>query len=260
MIPSNKIHSTEKLVDVEDSKLILGQSSTLSDEKTNKHDTKIESMTKFEKIKKTALEWSKEVSFQVFPKIFDEDLHLIMRFIWFLVFLAFVGITSFLIVQSILGYLQWGTVSTIEIIVEIPTTYPAITICDSNPFTSKYAQTLLETLALQKFNIDITTMSLAEFNVYKENLTDYAKIVVNNPDFGDENRKLLGFKNFSDILFQKKYDLNYIYLGIDILWHWHPNYGNCYQFNGPLVKNVSHENSTIYSQGAEGDFYGLYIK
>ena len=221
-----------------------------------------EPITKLAKAKEIIFEWSKEVAFQAYPKVFNEKLHLAVRIIWTLVFLGFSGITCFLCVQSLLGYLQWGTVSTIEIVREVPTKFPAITICDSNIFTSKYAQTLLETLALLKFNINITTMNITEFNIYKENLTNYAKIVVNNPDFGEENRKLLGFSNLSSIVLQKRFDLDDIgEFDDNFVRFWHANYGNCYQFNmGTINTSIKNESKALKHQASEGDTFGLYLK
>ena len=132
MTSSNQIHPTEELEGV-------NQVAEKSDVILDKDESEKETRITYENVKETAFKWSKEVSFQGYPKIFDEELHLSLRFIWFVAFLCFTCITSFLIVQSILGYLQWDTISTIQIVREAPTHFPAITLCDSNPFTSKYA-------------------------------------------------------------------------------------------------------------------------
>ena len=218
-----------------------------------------ESSIKFEKIIETFVDWSKETGFYAYPRIFKDECHLAVRFIWLIVFLSFSGFTCFLFVQSILGYLQWKTVSTIEIVQESPTAFPALTICDSNPFASKYAQTLLETLAWQKFNINISLMNNTELNLFKDDLTNYAKIVVNDPDFGDANRKLLGFASLSSIVLQSKFDTNYAPFDSCFLWNWHANYGNCYQFN-TIVNKSNYVLSSVSMQRSEGDFYGLYFK
>ena len=217
---------------------------------------------KFLKVKEIFFEWSKDSSIQAYPKIFQDDVHLILIFLWLIIFLSFSTVTCFLCVQSILGYLQWSTVSTIQIVREAPTKLPAITICDSNMFTSKSAQTLLETLALQKFNINISTMNSTQFNVYKENLTNYAKIVVNNPDFGDENRKLLGFSKINPLVIQRKINLQSIGVGdfySYFTWYWHANYGNCYQFNAVPFDNKVLLYSTEEQIG-EGDYFGMQLR
>jgi hypothetical protein len=218
--------------------------------------------TKLEKVKEIVFDWSKEVAFQAYPKVFNEKLYLVVRIIWAIVFLGFSGVTCFLCVQSLLGYLQWNTVSTIQIVREAPTKFPAITICDSNPFTSKTAQRLLEKLALQKFNINITTMNITEFNVYRENLTNYAKIVVNSPDFSDDNRKLLGFSNLSSIVLNKRFDLKNVENFDDsFIRLWHANFGNCYQFNTGIMNASSYiETKAFKDQSSEGDLFGLYLK
>ena len=86
-------------------------------------------------------------------------------------------------------------------------------------------------------------------------------MVVNDPNFGDANRKMLGFTNLSEIVLQKNFDLKpNITFDVDIKWYWQPNYGNCYQFNGPILPDISQVNNSIYSQCAIGDYYGFYFK
>jgi hypothetical protein len=202
-------------------------------------------------IKDAFYEWSQETSFQAFPKIFKDKTHMVVRIFWSIIFLTFTGITVYLLLQGILEYCQWSTVTTIQIVRESPIQFPAITICDSNPFTSKDAQKLLETLALEKFNINITSMSDADFNMFKANLSDYAKMVVNNPDFGDKNRTRLGFSGLASIGIQFKFSTMPQIFSTTLKSYWHANYGNCYQFN--LNK------SSILEQSAEGDYYGLMM-
>ena len=206
----------------------------------------------FQNVKKVFVDWSKNVAFQSYPKIFDDELHFLVKFLWLLVFLVFSGITSYLCVQSILVYLQWGIVSTIEIIRESPTEFPAVTICDSNPFTTKEAQTLLEQLAFQKFNINISNINKTQFDVYKENLTEYARMVVNDPSYGDEKRKLLGFYNLPSIDPQGSFNLTFFPFNTRFEWYWHAFYGNCYQIN---MKTTN-----ILRQSSEGENNGLILK
>ena len=222
--------------------------------------------TKLEKIKETLIKWSQDTGFQAFPRIFQDELYFSIRLVWLIVFLSLSGITGYLCMQSILMYLQWGTVSTIEIVREVPTKFPSLTLCDSNPFTSLYAQTLLESLAFKEFNINISQMNSTQFNLYKENLTNYAKIVVNDPSFGDSNRKLLGFPSIVPILIQKRINLDDIRnddFDKYFPWYWHADYGNCYQFNVATLNSSNGSSIRIYAtdvQTGEGDYFGLFLR
>lgn len=224
------------------------------------------SSTKKEKIKNIFITWSQNTGIQGYPRIFQDEVQFSVRFIWLFVFIIFSCITSLLCLQSIMGYIQYETVSTIEIIRQVPTKFPTITICDSNPFTSKTAQTLLETLAFQKFKINITNMKNAQFNIYKENLTNYAKLFVNNEAFGDEKRKQLGFSNISSLVLQKKINMQSI-RDIDFdsyfTWFWHANFGNCYQFNKVILNSTGNQSVKVYKtdeQIGEGDYFGLQLR
>ena len=257
-LDSNPAQKTYKNIEPDNESIHAGphKNSAIKNEKqdeSNEENLTKKEMTslKSDKIKEAFYDWSQETSFQAFPKIFKEKTHVIVRIFWSIIFLVFTGITVYLLAQGIIEYCEWSTASTVQIVRESPTQFPAITICDSNPFTSMNAQSLLEKLAMEKFNITISTMSDTQFNVYKTDLNDYAKMVVNNPDFGDENRKLLGFPSLAPIGIQFKFATVTQSFSTMLQWYWHSNYGNCYQFNL--------NTSALLQQSAEGDYYGLIM-
>ncbi len=50
-----------------------------------------------------------------------------------------VGLASYTTIELILSYLEFGVTSTTRGVYETPAVFPKVTICNVNPFTSKYA-------------------------------------------------------------------------------------------------------------------------
>ena len=132
--------------------------------------------------------------------------------------------------------------STVQIINEAPTLFPTITICDSNAFTTKKAETLILNISQSYYGTDIANMSYSNYSLYVDNFLSHAvKSFVNDPKYGDENRKLLGF-NLNKTLYSCSFTQLDCDLTMDFNWFFNYNFGNCYQFNSGLnnnLKNVS---------------------
>jgi hypothetical protein len=60
------------------------------------------------------------------------------------------GLCSYLIIELIMSYLSYGVSTTSRTLYETPALFPKITICNANPFTTKYAIEFLK-----KFNKEL---------------------------------------------------------------------------------------------------------
>jgi hypothetical protein len=105
--------------------------------------------TKIKSLGNLFLEWSQSVTFHCLPRIFKEKTSFLMRLVWSLIFLVFASFTSYILVSLFINYFQYEVVSTVQVISESPSVFPCITICDSNAFTSEFAQNLTENILLQ---------------------------------------------------------------------------------------------------------------
>ena len=187
---------------------------------------------KLSKMKCVFLEWSHCVTYHCFPKIFKEKTHLILRLFWSVIFLSFASLTFFILVNNVILYYQYQTVTSIQIINEQPTLFPTITICDSNVFTTQDAQLFLVNMSKNFFDKDITTMSYLEYYEFGVNqLSNVVYSFVSDPMFGDENRKRLGFNLSQFILTCTFHFSSACNFNQDFHWFFHFDYGNCYQFN-----------------------------
>jgi hypothetical protein len=219
---------------------------------------------KLSSIKYAFFEWSQSVTYHCFPKIFKEKTLFFMRFIWAIIFLALQILTVLVLTQIVQAYFQYGVVSTIQSVNEIPTQFPTVTICNADPFTTKKAQTFIEQLFLKTFNKNLTAMNYTQavelLNDKREYFSQVVKSNAANPDYGDENRKLLGFD-------MKKHLQNCLFSGTPCDWesdfHWYYNfdYGNCFQFNSNLnMKNQERPMSNLKYSLLTGDKYGLRLR
>jgi hypothetical protein len=115
------------------------------------------------------------------------------------------GLTSYLVIKSIMAYFSYSVTTTSRIINETPTLFPKVTFCNINSFTTKFA-----------------------FDLSKKNIT-------NGNSLSNEEKKKLSH-DFNNILIectfnQKKCDSSVF------SWSYDPLYGNCYTFNSGFNSN-----------------------
>lgn len=62
-----------------------------------------------------------------------------LKLLWFICFLAAFGVCTWMITMSISDYFQFETISKTEIILEIPSKFPTVSICNMNSFVTNYS-------------------------------------------------------------------------------------------------------------------------
>ena len=131
---------------------------------------------------KIFLQWSQSVTYHCFPKIFREKTHFILRILWSMIFFSFASLTFYILVNNVISYYQYQTVTSIQIVDEKPALFPTITICDSNAFTTQQAESLIINISQSFYNKDLASISLGEYTEYKFNsLSKAVKSVVSDP-------------------------------------------------------------------------------
>ena len=230
---------------------------------------KISCASLFEKLRETFIEWSLLTKFDCYSKIFEYKSR-IGRCIWLIAFLLFSSLTIWLLEKCIGDYLNYEIVTKTEIVYERPTEFPTITICDSNPFKTKFAEEfvrsvssnyLFQVLNMSSVNLNKTNLDQIESNLtYKmavkafQILTELAKINSSLPEQTDQFKKSLGLSlsNIIDCQFNK-----IICDNADFHWYWSYDYGNCWQFNSGL--NFYGQKIPIKSSKSGGNQYGLTL-
>ena len=206
---------------------------------------KNESSKKILNVKETFLEWSKSVDINCYTKMIDYRGNYFIQFIWLLILFGSTGGTFYLISKSLIDYLKYEVTSQIEIIDEAPAKFPAITFCDSNPFSSIKAQEFMQNISLL-------------YNITNESTYSNRKLIYNLARIQASSKKF----DFNDrILFKPPIEIWCEFKSkncIDGLnWYWSYEYGNCFQFNSGF--NVSNQSIDFVDVAREGKDFGVTL-
>jgi hypothetical protein len=197
---------------------------------------------------------------QTLVRIFQTK-HLVIK-----IYLAFVTIllasfAAYLTVESILSYLTFEVITTSRTLTETPATFPKITLCNINMFTSKYASELIkETNKKVKPTVDfldpnqIKKLSSMTFN----SLWQYIDVsAVASVLYLDDEKKKQIAHHFEDILIGCRFN-NQPCSASDFAWSFDPFYGNCYSFNTGF--NSSGEPIALKESSVSGWLFGLQLE
>jgi hypothetical protein len=183
-------------------------------------------------------------SFHGIPNIIHTKRNRI-KVIWWLFLLASISTCSYLVTQSVLNYFKFDVITKIRHIKDQPTLFPRVSICNSNMFTTNYADEFIKK-KLEDYGIgDIYNSSVLE-NLFPSdtrnsffNKLEFSKYLVKSyaksQRTSDEERRKLGY-DIKDILISCKFNGNEC-SEEDFVWSYDFYYGNCFDFNSGLDKN-----------------------
>lgn len=192
------------------------------------NDTIKEEYYHLEKIKRTIVEWSLLTKFECLSKVFEYK-NPLARLVWAAIFLIFSVLTVWLVTKCILDYLEYDIVTKTKNLNDRPTLFPAVTICNSNSFSSLADQDNFN-------NNNESNLTWSELSEKLLNTIEVLKMRAANPSFGDLNRRnILGFPLRSILScrfngYPCDYD-NIEKIFTDFNWYYSFDYGNCWQFN-----------------------------
>jgi hypothetical protein len=133
--------------------------------------------------------------------------------------------------------------------------FPTVTFCNSNPFTTRKAQSLIKNVSLNWLNTNIDTFNFLDSLQQMPTAIELTKMFAASHLYTDEMRKELGFSLINNA-FQFSFngqDLN----KTQFHWYYSYDYGNCFQFNSGLDQ----ENNVIQLKEslAEGEAHSLQV-
>jgi hypothetical protein len=123
---------------------------------SNKIETGVEQAKKWQKISKTirATEYNVEVKNLIKETLYNSAAQEIIKIIetpyYTLKIFLFIclkvssGFCSYLIIELIMGYYSYGVLTAMRTLYETPVTFPKVTICNVNAFTTQYALEFLK--------------------------------------------------------------------------------------------------------------------
>ena len=209
------------------------------------------SQRKSELIKQKLDAWSKSLTAHGLPNIFRAKRRSI-KILWSIFLMFSVAYCIYNIYSEISGYFHREYTTHLETVVETPTPYPTISICNVNPLITKQGEILVKKLFREEYGINLQNHSLTPNDLIEklEFINLKARLHAFLPEYGDENRKLLG-NLLEDTLIECFYN-HHSCSHKDFDWYYSLNYGNCYQFNSGF--NATGHAANIrqsYKPGAE---------
>ena len=172
---------------------------------------------------------------QGFFKIFFASSKTIKCF-WTLSLFVANGLNAYLIISSIMTYLSFSVSTSSKTIIENPTDFPQITICNNNQFCTLKAIEFLKQINRQvQPDLDIfnqTQLSQMSFESKEKTIRFVYNAAVArmlSKNFSEEQRQSLGH-SLDEILFDCKFN-NQKCTSNDFKWKFDRFYGNCFVFN-----------------------------
>ena len=192
---------------------------------------------------KALTDWSLICTFHCYPKIFQYE-NKLAKLMWLILFIIFTGFTGYLSIKNLVDYFDYEVVSKTQIINEVPFLFPAITICDSNPFSSKQGEEFLESI-WKRYYTD------AQMFVLKDSAYEFAKFSLASSIYNQSFKKSLGLSQ--NKFHHCKFNSLNCNVSSDFNWYFSFYYGNCYQFN-------TYSSIPLKSSYFEGKAFGFSIE
>ena len=197
-------------------------------------------------------EWSLLSTFHCYPKIFQTK-NIYAKLTWSLIFVLFSCLTFWLVVKGIIDYLEFDVVTKIRVISPQSITFPTVTICEANTFTTKQAEDLIgEALLLENETIS----NLSSLYVQK-NANESERFEMNTlidlamrrlAHYNESVKKSMGLS--LDQINKCHFDYR---VECDLDWIFSYKHGNCYQFN-------TGKSQPMKETQLGGRSYGLYLQ
>jgi hypothetical protein len=197
-------------------------------------------------------------TFHGLPKIVKNE-SLIIRIFWILLIITSLLLCLYLLISSIINYHKHDVTLSMKNIEELPTTFPAVTICNINAFNEVYAKNFIEDNVpfarcfyhSNKSEFNECFNSTSKKNVFNGFLGEARRIIASK-NLTQNERKKLGF-DIKEMLVSCQYNREPCDAS-NFTWYWNNRYGNCYTFN------KGDQNTPLLKTSLTGDLNGLELE
>jgi hypothetical protein len=164
-----------------------------------------------------------------------------------------VGLASYTTIKLILSYLEYGVTSTTRGVYKTPAVFPKVTICNVNPFTSKYGYEFFRNITNNTF--DRFPENQSSFETLTQAFISQVKAFALASNLSDLAKKSLS-KDIKDSLLRCGFNVDQC-TSDDFSWFYDLVYGNCYSFNSGF--NSTGQQRDSYASYLAGNFHGLIV-
>lgn len=145
------------------------------------------------KIKQKFVAWSQSSTSHGYPNIFRTK-NMIVKMMWLIFFLAGLGVGIYMVIRGIRDYLEWNVSTTIRKIKNESLIFPAISICNINPFVTEAGALYILEHFRKTYNQNIS--SLLDAKRVSADLEAELEIVrqhAASPNFDHNRRRSFGY-------------------------------------------------------------------
>jgi hypothetical protein len=222
------------------------------------HDSKLKS--KWQDLKDAFKKWSRQSTLHGYSNVFDTD-RTIVRVMWLACIAISISLCSFLIINSFIEYFKFDSSNSFDVIYEKYSTFPAITICPSNFFLTRYSKNLVLEYLKNKTNTTIRNLGDLKrvYSFKDEKLKEdilALRDTISSPSFSEQQKQAIGY-NYSQLFISctfNSHDCNTSH----IIWYFDFVYGNCFRINTGF--DVNGNTVPLLNQYEGGLSHGLSLK
>lgn len=194
------------------------------------------------------------------PHIIKRE-NIFLKVFWLMCFLASASACGFMVYTAIDDYLSWDAVSKVEIIQQIPTPFPAVSICNINSFkddnvSNAFIYNLLLENGLIALNLTFEQMYSDWFRDRILVLKYFVGTNALSNKLNKTMKQMLGL-TLEDMMMSCLYNLQPCWVN-DFEWYFDIFYGNCWKFNSG--KNSSGHQVPDKMSTKSGKINGLQLE
>jgi hypothetical protein len=186
-------------------------------------------------IKAFAFNWIGSSTSHGLPSVFRTN-QTYLKIIWTLCFIASTATCGLLVVNYITTYISYGTNVNLEMVKDYPSHFPAITICNLNPYYKRRSSNYIN-YVLQQNNLSYLINSLKHvstndtaFSLLSSTNSVIKSYTATDKNLNESSRRLLGWE-MNEMLLSCYFNDNQCHAS-EFSWLQTYEYGNCYTFNG----------------------------
>ena len=183
-------------------------------------------------------EWTEKTTFHGVPNIYTfYNRSKLLTLIWTLFFVASAILCAIYVTKTIIGYYRYDTVISLKVLRDSPTLFPAVTICNLQPFyvtdnNYGYFKSILAKTEIPYYiaNGSIKLNYTSRYDLLKSHIR-LKRGLAEDTKTNEAFRRSLGYDLYKNLMISCSYNGLFECNSSDFSYFWSNNYGNCYTFN-----------------------------
>ena len=168
------------------------------------------------------------------------------------------GLAAYTVIESFMSYLAFDVTTKSRTVLETPTLYPKVTVCNLNIYTTEYAYNFLKSIDTNGFfeRMALSNLTAKESLYLISDLYSRAQIIAYSQNISDQQRKLFAHR-LDDMLINCRFNQMPCNAS-DFAWTFDQAYGNCYVFNSGY--NAAGEKIALKELTLDSSYFGLQLE